>query len=98
MRRVCDIPHDNTVPRLVELSRMEEFFLHMWDELDDATCACRHVATTALAEAAALSTPLLAWGSAIGVWVIAPQLRVNAALLAGSITFFDLYRRLLRIV
>jgi hypothetical protein len=76
---------------------MEEFFLHMWDELDDATCVCRHVATTALVEAASLSTPLLAWASAIGLWVIAPQLRVNAALLAGSITFFDLYRRLIRL-
>jgi hypothetical protein len=74
-----------------------EFFLHFWDELDDVAGACRHVATTALAEAAALSTPLLAWGSALGVWLLAPQLRVNAALLAGSVTFFDLYRRLLRL-
>ena len=74
-----------------------EFFLHFWDELDDAAAACRHVATTAIAEAAALSTPLLAWGSALGVWLLAPQLRVNAALLAGSVTFFDVYRRLLRL-
>jgi hypothetical protein len=74
-----------------------EIFLHIWDELDDMTSACRHVATTALIEAAALSTPLLAWGSALGVWVMMPQLRVNAALLAGSVTFFDLYRRLLRL-
>lgn len=74
-----------------------EFFLHFWDDLDDAAGACRHVATTALAEAAALSTPLLAWSSALGVWLLAPQLRVNAALLAGSVTFFDLYRRLLRL-
>ena len=74
-----------------------EFFLHFWDELDDVAGACRHVATTALAEAAALSTPLFAWGSALGVWFLAPQLRVNAALLAGSVTFFDLYRRLLRV-
>ena len=74
-----------------------EFFLHFWDELDDMASACRHVATTAIAEAAALSTPLLAWGSALGVWLIAPQLRVNAALLAGSVTFFELYRRLVRL-
>lgn len=74
-----------------------EFFLHFWDELDDVASACRHVATTAIVEAAALSTPLLAWGSALGVWLIAPQLRVNAALLAGSVTFFELYRRLLRL-
>ena len=74
-----------------------EFFLHFWDELDDVASACRHVATTAIAEAAVLSTPLLAWGSALGVWLLAPQLRVNAALLAGSVTFFELYRRLLRL-
>ncbi|HWF97974.1 MAG TPA: hypothetical protein VN691_02215 [Steroidobacteraceae bacterium] len=74
-----------------------EFFLHFWDELDDAAGACRHVATTALAEAAAVSTPLLAWASAVGVGLFAPQLRINAALLAGSVTFFDLYRRLLRV-
>lgn len=74
-----------------------EFFLHLWDELDDMAGACRHVATTAVTEAAALSTPLLAWGSALGVWLMAPQLRVNAALLAGSVTFFELYRRLLRL-
>ncbi|MDE2049403.1 MAG: hypothetical protein KGL45_16790 [Gammaproteobacteria bacterium] len=74
-----------------------EFFLHFWDELDDVAGACRHVATTALAEAASLSTPLFAWASAVGVGLLAPQLRVNAALLAGSVTFFDLYRRLLRL-
>lgn len=74
-----------------------EFLLHWWDELDDVAGACRHVATTALIEAAELSTPLLAWGSALGVWLIAPQLRVNATLLAGSVTFFDLYRRLVRL-
>jgi hypothetical protein len=73
-----------------------EFFLHFWDELDDAAGACRHIATTSLAEAAALSTPLLAWASALGLGLLAPQLRINAALLAGSVTFFDLYRRLLR--
>jgi hypothetical protein len=41
--------------------------------------------------------PLFAWTSALGVGLLAPQLRVNAALLAGSVTFFDLYRRLLRL-
>ncbi len=74
-----------------------EFFLHFWDELDDAAGACRHIATTALVEAAAVSTPLLAWVSAVGVGLAAPQLRINAVLLAGSVTFFDLYRRLLRL-
>ena len=74
-----------------------EFFLHFWDDLDDAAGACRHVATTALAEAAGVSRPLLVWTSALGVWLLAPQLSVNATLLAGSVTFLDLYRRLLRL-
>lgn len=74
-----------------------EFLLRYWDDLDDAAAACRHLATTALTEAASLSTPLLAWTSAIGVSLLVPQLRVNAALLAGSVTFFDVYRRLLRL-
>ncbi len=71
-----------------------EFFLHWWDELDDVAGACRHVATTAVAEAAALSTALLAWSFAVGIWLALPQLGVNATLLAGGVTFFDLYRRL----
>jgi hypothetical protein len=73
-----------------------EFLLLFWDDLDDAAGACRHVATTALAEAASLTTPLLAWASALGVWLLAPQLRVNVALLAGSSTFLEHCRRLLR--
>ena len=74
-----------------------EFLLLWWDELDDVTGACRHVATTALAEAAALSTGLLASGLAVGVWLTVPQLTVNATLLAGGVTFFDLYRRIQRL-
>jgi hypothetical protein len=36
-----------------------EIFLHLWDELDDLMGACRHIATCAAMEAAALSKPLL---------------------------------------
>jgi hypothetical protein len=74
-----------------------EFLLHWWDELDDVAGACRHVATTAASEAAALSTALSAWSFALGVWLAAPQLGVNATLLAGGVTFFDLSRRLQRL-
>jgi hypothetical protein len=74
-----------------------EFFLHWWDELDDVAGACRHVATTAVSEAAALSTVMLAWSLATGVWLAAPQLGVNATLLAGGVTFFDIYRGLQRL-
>ncbi|MGH8211056.1 MAG: hypothetical protein ACRETD_03310 [Steroidobacteraceae bacterium] len=35
-----------------------EIFLHLWDELDDLAGACRHIATAAAAEAAAVARPL----------------------------------------
>ncbi|HEY6483933.1 MAG TPA: hypothetical protein VIY54_10445 [Steroidobacteraceae bacterium] len=35
-----------------------EFLLLWWDELDDLTHACRHLATCAIAEAAARAAPL----------------------------------------
>ncbi len=46
---------------------MEEMFLHAWDELDDALCLCRQLATLAVGEALAGSTALL--GSAAGLLV-----------------------------
>jgi hypothetical protein len=50
-----------------------EFVLLIWDELDDWTHACRHVAGSAVAEVATLSAPLTghlaAAGSAVMVWV-----------------------------
>ena len=73
-----------------------EFLLHLWDEIDDLAGACRHLATCAATEAAALSAPLVAAGSALGVWVLLPQFRLNAALLAGTATFWGAYRHLLR--
>jgi hypothetical protein len=74
-----------------------EFLLHLWDEVDDLTGACRHLATYAVAEAAALSAPLVTAGSALGVWLLLPQFRMNAALLAGTATFWGAYRHLLRV-
>lgn len=35
-----------------------EFFLLLWDELDDWAHACRHVAGTAVAEVAQVAAPL----------------------------------------
>jgi hypothetical protein len=37
-----------------------EIFLNLWDEIDDFTGACRHIATSFAVEAAALSRPLAA--------------------------------------
>ena len=51
---------------------MEEFFLHLWDEVDDIAGVCRHLATSAAAEVVATAAPLIA--------------AVSAALLAGTAT------------
>jgi len=37
-----------------------EIFLNLWDEIDDFTGACRHIATSFAVEAAALSRPVAA--------------------------------------
>jgi hypothetical protein len=57
------------------LRRVEEFFLHLWDEWDDLTGLCRHVATEAAREAVAVAAPLLA--------VIGGALLAGATLLLG---------------
>ena len=51
---------------------MEEFFLHLWDEFDDVTGVCRHVATTMVVEVMAVSAPVIA--------------ATSGALLAGAAT------------
>jgi len=50
-----------------------EFLLLWWDDLDDLTHACRHLATCAfseVAEAVAASAPLASSLSAAGVWFL----------------------------
>jgi hypothetical protein len=63
---------------------VEEFFLHLWDELDDAAGICRHVATAVAAETVAAVLPLVAAAS--------------ATLLAGATTLLLLPRRLLSLL
>jgi len=46
-----------------------EIFLHLWDELDDLSGACRHVATTTASELLEGAAPLIAGAAALGVWV-----------------------------
>jgi hypothetical protein len=46
-----------------------EFLLLWWDELDDLAHACRHLASSAVAEVATLSTPLASTASAIGAFL-----------------------------
>lgn len=50
---------------------MEEFFLHLWDELDDVAAVCRHATASAASELLA-AAPLIAAAS--------------SALLAGATT------------
>jgi hypothetical protein len=47
-----------------------EFLLLWWDDLDDLTHACRHLATSALAEVAAASAPLVTGLSGVGAWLL----------------------------
>jgi hypothetical protein len=75
-----------------------EVFLHLWDELDDLTHACRHVATAAAIEALAGTAPIMTAASALWIYLTLPDLRAGAALLAGTAAFWGTYRQLLRLV
>lgn len=73
-----------------------EFLLLLWDELDDLSGACRHVVGATATEVAALSAPFATAGSAVAVWLLLPQFRLNATLLACAATFWGAYRHALR--
>ena len=74
-----------------------EFFLFLWDEIDDWAGAGRHLAAATAAEFAVLSGPLLSAGSALALWfIVPPQSHVNAALLVLTATFWGTYRKGLR--
>ena len=75
-----------------------EVFLHLWDELDDLTHACRHLATAAAIEALAGAAPIMTAASALWIYLMLPDVRAAAAVLAGSATFWGTYRQLLRLV
>jgi hypothetical protein len=47
-----------------------EIFLHLWDELDDLAGACRHLATSAVVEAAALARPGITAATGCIVWLM----------------------------
>lgn len=59
---------------------MEEFFLHLWDELDDLIGICRHVAAVTAAEVVAASAPVIA--------------ATSGALLAGAASLLLSHRQL----
>jgi hypothetical protein len=47
-----------------------EFLLLWWDELDDLTHACRHVATSAVSEVAHLAAPVGTLATTALAWVL----------------------------
>ena len=47
-----------------------EFLLLWWDDLDDLTHACRHLATSALSEVAATSAQFATGLSAMVAWAL----------------------------
>jgi hypothetical protein len=47
-----------------------EFLLLWWDDLDDLTHACRHLATCALDEVTAALAPLATGLSAVLAWLL----------------------------
>jgi hypothetical protein len=47
-----------------------EVFLHLWDELDDLSGLCRHLATSTASELLEGAAPLVAGASALGVWLL----------------------------
>jgi hypothetical protein len=59
-----------------------EVFLHLWDELDDLSGLCRHLATSTASELLEGAAPLVAGAAALGVWLLEGA---NRALLRLSI-------------
>jgi hypothetical protein len=47
-----------------------EFLLLWWDDLDDLTHACRHLATSAISEVAAASSSLATGLTAAAAWLL----------------------------
>jgi hypothetical protein len=47
-----------------------EIFLHLWDELDDLSAACRHMTFSAMDEVSQVSSAVGAALAAFAIWVI----------------------------
>ena len=63
---------------------MEEFFLHLWDELADLIGVCRHLAAVTASEVLAASAPVIA--------------ATAGSLLAGAATLLLAHRQLLNVL
>ena len=58
-----------------------ERLLLLWDELDDITWACRHLAASAAGEVAGLGSPVAVAAGALGGGLLAGATMLHAALL-----------------
>jgi hypothetical protein len=47
-----------------------EFLILWWDELDDFTHTCRHLATSAVAEVATFAAPIGTAATALCAWLL----------------------------
>jgi hypothetical protein len=47
-----------------------EIFLHLWDELDDLSAACRHMTFSAMDEVSQVSSAVGAAIAAFTIWLI----------------------------
>ena len=47
-----------------------EIFLHLWDELDDLSAACRHMTFSAVDEVSQISSAAAAAVAAFALWLI----------------------------
>lgn len=47
-----------------------EFLLHLWDEIDDVTAACRHITISTVDELAEISSAMSAAIAAFAVWTL----------------------------
>jgi len=69
-----------------------ERLLLLWDEFDDITGAGRHLVVSAASSLAGPSAVVLSGLCSLAIWVVAPQLHVNAAFLGLTAAFWGTYR------
>jgi hypothetical protein len=63
-----------------------ERLLLLWDELDDWTSACRHVAVSAADEVVSLAAPLAALASALGAGLLSLEWQAHRVLTIAAFT------------
>jgi hypothetical protein len=69
-----------------------ERLLLLWDELDDLSGVGRHFVICAASALGAIPATLVGGAAALAIWVVAPQLHVNAAFLGLTAAFWGSHR------